>query len=172
MGGDSGKNVDEIMELVAALFAEHREASCAKAVTVGGPLVEITQDPPVPESFAQGMREIADGKATEFDAADQELRALRERIAELNNELSAERFWREHTERTNDEFERDYLEIWQAVKEPNKTVLASVLALRAALVDLLDALAGPVGETSSGEIAKRFFAAERRARALMRKGQT
>lgn len=54
-----------------------------------------------------------------------------DRLRELHQEVIAAQFWREHAQRTNAEFEADYLAIWKAVKEPDKTVLDSVLALKA-----------------------------------------
>lgn len=56
---------------------------------------------------------------------------LHHEIVLLQDELTSSEFWREHAERTSHECEKDYLAIWKAVKEPDKTVLESVLALKA-----------------------------------------
>jgi hypothetical protein len=59
------------------------------------------------------------------------LAVLAEEVRRLRGEVVSAQFWREHAQRTNTELEQDYLAIWKAVKEPDKTVLESVLALKA-----------------------------------------
>lgn len=51
-------------------------------------------------------------------------------IEELEADLTSAQFWRDHAERTGAVFEQDYLAIWRAIKQPDKTVLESVIALK------------------------------------------
>lgn len=57
--------------------------------------------------------------------------------AQLRADLAAAKvtadFWLAHEKRVNSEFEQDYLAIWRAVKQPDMTVLESVLKLKSDL---------------------------------------
>jgi hypothetical protein len=68
--------------------------------------------------------------------------ALRDRIAQLEGEKVNSEFWLYHEKQTNSELEADYLEIWRAIKEPDKTVKASALAMKAKLTASESEVAG------------------------------